>query len=262
MTPWIPAVKSGALLLCSAPLWRYRGAVSTATGIRQRNRADLTAAILASARQQLADKSAAELSLRAIARELGMASSAIYRYFPSRDALLTQLIIDAYNSLADHVQEREARVPRSDRRERFRVIGRSVRSWALAHEHEYALIYGTPVPGYAAPQDTIGPASRVTELLLRLLVEAEAAGADEGLPRATLAERGAVAPILAVLAEQGATMEPELMIRGLMVWTLMFGAVSFELFGHVHKVVAFERTEVNPFFDAELERMADYLGIT
>ena len=71
-----------------------------------------------------------------------------------------------------------------------------------------------------------------------------------------------MAPILAVLAEQGATMEPELMIRGLMVWTLMFGAVSFELFGHVHKVVAFERTEVNPFFDAELERMADYLGIT
>ena len=127
----------------------------TATGIRERNRVELTAAILDSARDQLAGGGASALSLRAIARELGMASSAIYRYFPSRDALLTQLIIDAYNSLADHVSEHETSVPRTRLHRRFRAIGRAVRSWALANEHEYALIYGTPVPGYQAPPDTI-----------------------------------------------------------------------------------------------------------
>lgn len=233
--------------------------IQTAAGIRERNRAELTAAILERARAQLVQDGSAQLSLRAIARDLGMASSAIYRYFPSRDALLTQLIIDAYNSLADHVQQAEAEVDRDDRRQRFHAIGKAVRSWALAHEHEYALIYGTPVPGYAAPPDTIGPASRVTELLVRLLVESPDAGMD--MPEATGVEEEAVAPVLAILAEQGATLSPELMIRGLMAWTLLFGAVSFELFGHVHNVVTHERAPDNPFFDGELDRMADYLGL-
>ncbi len=234
--------------------------MTTAAGIRERNRAELTTAILECARKQLVRDGAAALSLRAIARDLGMASSAIYRYFPSRDALLTQLIIDAYNSLADDVQEAEAKVDRNDRRQRFMVIGQAVRTWALAHEHEYALIYGTPVPGYAAPADTIGPASRVTELLILLMVENEGSGAR--LPRATAAEQEAVAPVLAILAEQGTSISPELMIRGLMAWTLLFGAVSFELFGHLHNVVTHERAPDNPFFDGELDRMATYLSLT
>ena len=100
-----------------------------------------------------------------------MASSAIYRYFPSRDALLTRLIIDAYDALGAAVEDAEAAVDRTDVLGRFRAIGHAVRSWARANPHEYALIYGSPVPGYAAPTDTIDPATRVTTVLLRLLAE-------------------------------------------------------------------------------------------
>ena len=71
---------------------------------RERARAELTAEITRSARDQLREVGAAALSLRAVARDLGLASSAVYRYFPSRDALLTALITDAYTALGDAVE--------------------------------------------------------------------------------------------------------------------------------------------------------------
>ncbi|MEM7288279.1 MAG: TetR/AcrR family transcriptional regulator, partial [Actinomycetota bacterium] len=114
----------------------------------------LTSQILETARSHLVERGAGELSLRAVARELGMASSAVYRYFPSRDALLTALIIDAYDALGQTAEEADAAVDRDDHLGRWRAIAHAVRGWALAHPHEYALIYGTPVPGYEAPEDT------------------------------------------------------------------------------------------------------------
>ncbi|MCL4152005.1 UNVERIFIED_CONTAM: hypothetical protein GTU68_056789, partial [Idotea baltica] len=124
-----------------------------APGVRARVRAELTAGIKASARRQLAEDGATSLSLRAIAREMDMASSAIYRYFASRDDLLTALIVDAYESVGLVVEQANAGQSQSDYRGRFIAIGRSVRVWAQANPHEYALIYGSPVPGYAAPKD-------------------------------------------------------------------------------------------------------------
>ena len=89
---------------------------------RERVRAELTAEIKASARAQLVERGASELSLRAVARELGMASSAVYRYFPSRDALLTALIIDAYDSLGDAVEAADAACARDDHAGRWAAI--------------------------------------------------------------------------------------------------------------------------------------------
>ncbi len=146
-----------------------------AGGVRARVRAELTAEIKASARRQLAVEGASALSLRAIARELGMASSAIYRYFASRDELLTALIIDAYIDVADQIDAADAACERSDRRGRFVAIAHALRSWAVTNPNEYALIYGTPVPGYAAPSDTVDPAARVPTALLTVLVESEIA---------------------------------------------------------------------------------------
>ncbi|MFN8126842.1 MAG: WHG domain-containing protein [Candidatus Nanopelagicales bacterium] len=234
--------------------------MTRAAGIRERNRVELTAAILTEARAQLAASGAAALSLRAIARELGMASSAIYRYFPSRDALLTQLIVDAYTSLADHVDRAESRVARADLRGRFRAVGRAVRGWALAHEHEYALIYGTPVPGYRAPDATIGPATRVSAALMAVVADAVTAGLAP-TREVTPAERRSLAPVLGHAEALGFAIPADLMMRGLMAWTLVVGAVSFELFGHVHNVVADERTPRSAFFDGELDRMSDFLGL-
>src|SRR5689334_9606890 len=108
-----------------------------APGVRARVRAELTREIAEVARQHLASDGAAALSLRAVARELGMASSAVYRYFPSRDDLLTALIVDAYNALGDAAEQADAERPRSDLLGRWQAACAAVRTWAIAHPHEY-----------------------------------------------------------------------------------------------------------------------------
>ena len=140
-------------------------------------RAELTREIKDEARRQLAVEGAPALSLRAVTRALGMASSAIYRYFPSRDDLLTALIVDAYDAVGAAAEEADARCGRDDFGARWRAVGLAVRDWALANPHEYALVYGSPVPGYRAPEDTVAPASRVTLVMAEIIDSAARAGA-------------------------------------------------------------------------------------
>src|SRR5205814_387273 len=129
--------------------------------------------ILDVARRHLASEGAAGLSLRAVAREVGMVSSGIYRYFASRDELLTRLIIEAYDALGEQAEDAARRFARRPPAQRFVATCRAVRTWALANPHQYALLYGTPVPGYAAPADTIAPASRVSTTMLRVVAHAQ-----------------------------------------------------------------------------------------
>src|SRR5215212_79785 len=142
---------------------------------RERVRAELTTEITDAARRQLAEVGAAALSLRAVAREVGMVSSAVYRYFPSRDDLLTRLIIDGYDDLGTAAETADD--PAAAPRERWLSVCRAVRRWALAHPYEYALLYGSPVPGYQAPKDTVPAASRVGIVLGRILGDAARSGA-------------------------------------------------------------------------------------
>src|SRR3954462_10012721 len=118
----------------------------TASGVRARGRVELSKEIADVARKHLAESGAVGLSLRAVARELGMASSAVYRYFPSRDDLLTTLIIDAYDAIgaAAAAADRAAGPALMDR---WRAACIAVRDWALANPHEWGLVYGSPVPG-------------------------------------------------------------------------------------------------------------------
>jgi len=125
----------------------------------------MTEEIKTIARRHLASDGA-NLSLRAVARDLGVVSSALYRYFASRDELLTALIIDAYNAMGDAVEAADDALPRADLEGRWLAIAHGIREWALAQPHEYALIYGSPVPGYQAPQDTVGPATRSAYTLM------------------------------------------------------------------------------------------------
>ena len=138
---------------------------------RDRARLELTEEIKAVARRHLAEQGSAALSLRSVAREVGMVSSAVYRYFPSRDDLLTVLIIDAYDAVGERAEAAEQATRRRGIGARWAAVCTAVRTWALANAHEYALIYGSPVPGYAAPEATITPASRVPVVLLGLLAE-------------------------------------------------------------------------------------------
>jgi AcrR family transcriptional regulator len=234
---------------------------SAARRARQRAREDLVREIVEVARQKLATDGAAALSLRAVARELGMVSSAVYRYVASRDELLTLLIVDAYDSLGAAAERAEAKVDRADVVGRFDAICHAARRWALRHPHEYALIYGSPVPGYAAPQETVGPATRVTRLLATLLAEMRQGGLVDpaSVPDHGPGLRKALAPVRTAIADE---VPDDMVLRGIMAWTYLFGAISFELFGHLHNVVAEAPSAREAFFEAELTRIAGLLGLT
>ena len=214
---------------------------------RERARAELTQEIKDEARRQLGEVGALGLSLRAVARELGMVSSALYRYFPSRDKLLTDLIVDAYNAVGDVAEAATGDTPR----DRWLAIWRATREWARAHPHEYALIYGSPIPGYVAPQDTIAPAARVALALVGVAVSAELSPAD-----------GEVAPELREQAETltkalGVEAEAETVARLIMAWTQLFGAINFDLFGQYVGSV----DPADAFFEYTAGAMADLVGI-
>lgn len=211
------------------------------------------AAITQAANRQLVDVGPAELSVRAVARELGMASSAIYRYVSSRDELLTLLIIDGYNDMADFVEHRAGRTPR------FRSIGLACRQWALQQPHRFGLIYGSPVPGYAAPQDTIGPATRIPVLLVGLL-HASTPQTNAYTPRVGRS----LHPLLVDFRRwsgQEQDFPDEALALGFMAWTHIIGAISSELFGHRHNVVGDSEADRKAYFTFELDVLAELLGI-
>jgi len=207
-------------------------------GIRERARAELVAEIVRLARVQVAESGAAALSLRAIARDLGMVSSAIYRYFASRDELLTRLIIDSYDRLGVAAQAAGDSVQRRDDfTARWRAIATGIRQWAFDNPAEYALLFGTPVPGYAAPLDTIGPASRYTTVLLDLLADAQAAGRGpvKGVPPQPAP--ALAGDLTALRGRLDLAVGNELLAAGMVAWANVMGAISLELFGHLHNVI-------------------------
>jgi len=182
-------------------------------------------------RQHLATHGAAALSLRAVARDLGVVSSAVYRYVESRDELLTLLLIDAFGELGDEVDAAVAAVPEDDHAGRFMALGRAVRAWGLREPASYALLFGSPVPGYNAPAErTTGPGTRVIVALIGVLDAASRAG-QLAVPRGSAELASTLAADLAAIrSEYGLAIPEELVARGVLVWSSLFGAVSFEVF--------------------------------
>jgi AcrR family transcriptional regulator len=261
------------------------GKTSASATARERARASLTADIKEAARSQLTAVGADALSLRAVARELGLVSSALYRYFPSKDDLLTALIIDAYDAVGEVAETAvHAAGPRPPRA-RWLAACRAIRAWALAHPHEYALIYGSPVPGYRAPEATIGPASRVPLALISVLGEVPAGDSAGPFSTGETGRKPEEGPVAAgggedtggggegtggkggaVLAGQaaavtaallGGSVRPEVLLRGVLAWTQLFGMISFELFGQ------FARTfePADELFEYAVARMAQLVGL-
>jgi AcrR family transcriptional regulator len=226
---------------------------------RERARAEITAEIKAEARRQLAAAGAPQLSLRAVARELGMVSSALYRYFPSRDDLLTALIIDAYDAIGAAAEKAVAAAAGAGARRRWRACCQAVRQWAIGNPHEYALIYGSPVPGYQAPQATVAPAARVAMVIGALLADG---WAEPGQPPARALARPALPGLLAeqvrLVSAAIAPGVPGPAIAGtLIAWTQLFGMLSFELFGQLKGIVE----PADDFFAYAVEQLADLIGL-
>jgi AcrR family transcriptional regulator len=201
---------------------------SASQSARARVRRELTAEIKAAASVALARDGAVGLSLRGVARDVGMSPSALYRYFASRDELLTELIIDAYHSLADQMEGAATADAPFDR---WVAVARALRCWAFARPHEWALLYGSPVPGYHAPERTVPAALRVPRALADVVEAAQAAdqvgwGGDARPPADALASVAPIGPGLPT------TLPPDLMVAVIVAWEQLAGAVSLDLFGH------------------------------
>jgi AcrR family transcriptional regulator len=220
---------------------------------RARAREQLTAEIKATARRHLAEVGAAGLSLRAVARELGMASSAVYRYFENRDALLTALIVDTFDAVGEVAEIAIAPGPH-EVLPRWTRLSEHIRHWALAHPHDYALVYGSPVPGYKAPDDTVMPAGRVSLAFMQVVSDGVASG--QILTASTSTVSRSVHHDLARLRDLAAPKVPdEVLARAMTVWTGMFGHISYELFGHMHRVIE----DYADFFHHQTRRAGLYL---
>lgn len=216
---------------------------------RERAREQTMEEIVRIGREHLVTSGPAALSLRAVARDLGVVSSAVYRYVRNRDELLTLLVVDAYDELGDEV---DAAVDTGAAPlQQFLQLGRAVRGWALREPARYALLYGTPVPGYEAPgEQTTAPGTRVIVALIGILDRAHArvAGGGDGVTagaagdgacsatgdgpaESTAAQSVLAADFARIRDEFDLTLPDDALSRAVLTWAALFGAVSFEVFG-------------------------------
>lgn len=200
------------------------------------------------ARQQMAEGGWPAISLNGIAREMGVAVSGLYRYYENRDALLTALILDAFNAYGAAIEAAEAASqPRSDYFGRLMAALRAYRQWPLENPSEFGLIYGTPVPGYHAPAElTVPAASRAMRVVLSVLIEARARRVLETVEL----------PELPPVMDMG--VPADIAQWGVLGWTRIHGFVTLEVFGHLDNVIP----DRDAFYEAECRALLEAGGIT
>jgi AcrR family transcriptional regulator len=225
---------------------------------RDRLRQTTLAEIKALAWQQIAEAGAPSLSLRAIAREMGMTSSALYRYFPSRDVLLSALIKDGFASLADTLEAVEADTKKSGQgSELFIRLVRAYRTWSLTHPSEYALIFGTPVPGLEVHDpDVKSELMRGVNVLFRCMID----GVRRGVIHPPALQGPGAGRLRAKLRAWGLDEAPGLppaaLAGCLFAWTQLHGAISLELFGHMPEQVL----PADELFEQQMRQVLTALG--
>lgn len=225
---------------------------------RARLRAETSAEIKAVALRLLGEGGPDAISLRAIAREMGMTAGAIYGYYDSRDTLVTALIGDVYGSLLDAVETARDAVPADDPAGRVVAWGMALRAWALDHPEGFRLIYGDPVPGYRAPEDS--PAAEANHRACAGLTGLVAAA----WPRAGKVQPGAAewsdfddALVRQVKAEFPG-LPPGAVALSLRVWARMHGPVALEVYGHLGR----QARDPEGLYRAELDDLVRSLGLT
>ncbi len=152
--------------------------------------------------EQISQSGVPALSLKAIASRMGMTAPALYRYYSSRDELLTELILATYGDVAELFEA--ATNGQQTPVQQLNAIAVALREWAVGQPHRYLLLYGTPVPGYHAPEAATALARRI------------------------------FAPVLVgfgAVVGKDAT-DPAVLHRSLIFWTRLHGVLSLELAGH------------------------------
>jgi AcrR family transcriptional regulator len=240
------------------------GAVAESLTRRERVRASTVSEIKETARRILVTEGSESLSLRAIARDMGMTAPALYRYFPSREDLVLDLVADLYHEVSDRMEAaRDAEAP-DDAPARLLAVSRAFRAWALAHPREFALTFGSPIPGVAFHEDT--PEHQATrshqaavrfggifgELVARIYLERRfPVPAEEDMDPALRDQLHAWSETFPVPLPAGVAQV------FLSCWIRLYGTVTMEVFDHLK----FALGDAEPLFEAELRDLAAKLDI-
>ncbi|MEU9336163.1 TetR/AcrR family transcriptional regulator [Streptomyces sp. NPDC048290] len=203
---------------------------------RERYRAQVRSEIKTHAWEQIATAGTSALSLNAIAKQMGLSGPALYRYFANRDELITELIRDAYRSLADTVRGA------ADSGADLTTLAHTLRTWALADPQRYFLIYGTPVPGYHAPDDITAISGEIMAVLLDTAVTLVGPDAGSALGAHLDGHREWAGDHPA---------SPTALHKALVFWTRLHGVLSLELAGHFGGM----RFDPAVLFEAEVESL-------
>jgi AcrR family transcriptional regulator len=194
--------------------------------MRERYRSQVRHEVKQAALRQLAESGPAGVSVSAIGKQLGVSGPALYRYFASRDDLLTELVIDAYHDLAAALRAATGRMPGQEPQARFEALVRAYRSWALAQPHRYRLLFGPPLPGYDAPaQRLVDAAQALMDLLLETL--RELGGRPASPPGQPLASQ-----LSAWARRHGLDTDPATTLRAVLIWSRLHGFVGLEIAGN------------------------------
>lgn len=225
---------------------------------RERIRAATAQEIKAIARRHMADHGAAELSLRAIARDMGMTAGALYSYYDTRDDLITALIADGYGSLAEALEAARDSRPADDHAGRLLAAGHAYRSWAIAHPQEFRLIFGDPIRGYRAPEG--GPTEAAARRAGAVLVELVAAAWPRiraAVPAGDHHWSDFDAGYSAWVREAFPGLPPAAVALHLRVWGRVHGLVALEVYGHLRPLLA----DAAKLYRAELLDLVGSLGL-
>jgi AcrR family transcriptional regulator len=216
------------------------------TGRRAVQRLATAAEIKRVAREQMAAAGAAGLSLRAVAAAMGITAPAIYRYFANRDALVTALIVDAFDALGAAIRTAIESQAAAGSAARLLAALRAYRAWSLTHPSEFALLFGTPIPGYVAPREVTVPAAR------------RAFAALLAVPTAAW-ERGEITIAAPSPSDDvpGAPLPPAVYAQVIEDWATCHGLISLELTGHLAPAIG----DPAAAYERAIRHIAQRLGL-
>jgi AcrR family transcriptional regulator len=232
---------------------------------RERVRAATVEEIKATARRLLAEEGPESVTLRAIARDMGMTAPALYRYFASHEDLLRAVIADVYDELADALEAARDAIGEDEPAERLFAMSRAFRSWSVGHRREFGLVFATPIPAAVdapSPLDKAGSrfgAAFIGAFYQLFRRQPFPVRADEELPPAL---RDQLADYRELLCRQIDVQVLQLPLGSfetfLSCWVQLYGFVALEVFDHL----TFALVDAEPAFEANLRHLASQLGTT
>jgi AcrR family transcriptional regulator len=240
---------------------------------RDRMRAATVQEIKQTARRALIEQGSGGLSLRGVAREMGLTAPALYRYFPSREDLLEHLIADIYREVCDEMERAADALPADDVTDRLLTVSRTFRKWALAHPPEFALLFGSPIEGFDRPRELrrddcapveaekVGPAHQAGQrfgAIFAGLVGALYQAHPFPIPSDDELDPALREQLTAWYDRLPTPLPLGLMQIFLSCWIRLYGTVCMEVFGHLKFAV----DDAEPIFEAELRSLAELLGTT